>query len=330
LGIGGWRPMLASDVDEYKYGDCKALSNYFCAMLEAVGIKGYYTLIGAGEDYEYLLKDFPSSQFDHVVVCVPQAKDTVWVECTSQNEALGYCGRFTGNREALLITPTGGKLIRTPNYNATDNLQDRQIELVITPDGTAEANVSTHYTGIQQEYASYLAELPEQKRRDMMYEEIGLKNFEILEHTFARQKYRLPAVQEQLKLRLPAFAGKSGKRLFVSPNVLAQWKKVPEADSSRQHDVQFLPYAFLDLDTVKMRIPEGFGVERLPEAVQLKSVFGEYEASFVNQEGMISYRRRLNLNNEIHSKEMYAELVDFCKKIQKADARKIVFVKQEP
>lgn len=329
LGIGGWKPMEAAAVDEYKYGDCKALSNYYCALLEAAGIEGYYTLIGAGEGRR-LRKDFPSNQFNHAVVCVPQGKDTIWVECTSQTEALGFCGTFTGNREALMITPKGGKLVRTPTYDTNDNLQIRNTTLTIYPEGTAEAHINTRYTGIQQEEASFFAEMPQQKRRDMMYEAIGLKNFEIQEHTYARKKEKLPEVAENLKLMLPAYVGKSGKRLFVQPNVLSQWKRIPPADTLRKRDIQFFPFPFVDLDTVKMQLPAGFGVEYLPEPIQVKSTFGEYQASCIQEGETLIYTRRLHLNADIHSKGLYPELIDFCKKMNKADARKIVLVKQEP
>lgn len=330
LGIGGWRPMPASDVDQYKYGDCKALSNYFCAMLNAVGIKGYYTLIRSDRNYEYLLRDFPSSQFNHAVVCVPQGKDTIWVECTSQTESLGYFGMTTCNRDALLITPQGGKLVHTPRFTALNNLQNRVTELVISPEGTAEARIHTRYTGLQQDYRSELAEMPEQRRRDLMYEEIGVKNFEILQHTFARQKDRIPAVEEELKLKLPAYIGKSGKRLFVQPNVLSSWTHIPSADSLREQAIQFSPFPFVDADTVKMQLPTGYSVEHLPETIQVKSAFGEYEASFAQQGETVFYIRRLYFNADTQPKEKFPELIDFCKKMNKSDARKLVLVKAEP
>ncbi|MDX1941214.1 MAG: DUF3857 domain-containing protein [Saprospiraceae bacterium] len=330
LGIGGWRPMTAKDVDTYKYGDCKALSNYFCAMLEVVDIQGFYTLIRAGHDATPILNDFPSSQFNHVIVSVPQGQDTIWVECTSQTAALGYCGSFTGNREALLITPEGGKLVHTPSQSMQDNLQERFTQLKVEATGNAEATITSQYHGLQQEYASHLSEMPEQKRRDELYESMGLKNFEILENTYQRNKDRLPSVAETLRLRLPAYAGRSGKRLFISPNLLSQWKRIPPNDSLRLRNIQFSSFPYLDVDTVQIQIPENFGIEHLPEAVQVTSVFGAYEAGFEKQNNQILFYRRLELNADVHSREQYSQLVDFCKKINKADSRRLVLIQQDP
>ncbi|PTM07293.1 MAG: hypothetical protein DA407_10620, partial [Bacteroidetes bacterium] len=42
LGIGGWQPMLASQVDNLSYGDCKALTNYTKSLMESQGIEANY------------------------------------------------------------------------------------------------------------------------------------------------------------------------------------------------------------------------------------------------------------------------------------------------
>lgn len=79
----------------------KILSNYTIALLKEAGIKGYYTIIRAGRNARPIQPNFPSNQFNHVIVSVPNGKDTLWLECTSQTNPFGYQGTFTEDRWAL-------------------------------------------------------------------------------------------------------------------------------------------------------------------------------------------------------------------------------------
>lgn len=77
------------------------------ALLKEAGIRSVYTVIGSGNDNDYLMVDLPSSQFNHAILFVPQGKDTVWLECTSQTNGAGYLGGNTGNRYALAVDENG-------------------------------------------------------------------------------------------------------------------------------------------------------------------------------------------------------------------------------
>jgi len=85
LGIGGLKPFPAEFTDKKKYGDCKGLSNYMKAALRSVGIKSYVAIINAEYDKEPVDPDFPENGFNHVILCVPDQKDSVWLECTSSS-----------------------------------------------------------------------------------------------------------------------------------------------------------------------------------------------------------------------------------------------------
>ncbi len=145
LGIGGYKPFQASFVNKKKYGDCKALSNYMQACLDAVGITSYQALINAEYNSEKVDPLFPQNAFNHVILCVPGKKDTTWLECTSNTTDFGMLGSFTENRNALLITPDGGVLVSTPKSKASENIFNMSTKVTLNDDasGASESILKT-------------------------------------------------------------------------------------------------------------------------------------------------------------------------------------------
>ncbi|WP_439880251.1 DUF3857 domain-containing protein [Pontibacter sp. MBLB2868] len=327
LGIGGWQPFEASFVDSKGYGDCKALTNYTQAMLKAVGINSYQALIRAGDDESDLLVDFPSSQFNHVVLCVPVENDTIWLECTSQDASAGYAGSFTGGRHALLITPEGGKLVTTPDYSARDNVQRRTTKVKLDEAGNGIAQVSTLYTGLQQESRDYvLHNLKPEEQRKWLYQQVKVPSFEITDFSFQQQKQLVPEVSEKLELSLNKCATITGKRLFLSPNLMNKWTYAPEQLANRTTDI-VRTMAFMDVDTVVFDLPAGYSLEHKPKDQELKSEFGEYKFSIKVEGQQVTYIRILQMKKGVFKPEAYTPYLEFLNNIIKGDKQQIVFVK---
>jgi transglutaminase-like putative cysteine protease len=122
-GIGGWRPMIVKDVDRLGYGDCKALSNYTMALLNAVDVPSYYTKLYGSRDKQNIESDFVSQQGNHIILTIPNGDNYVFLECTSQDDPFGYQANFTDDRDVLVLKPDGGEIIRTKNYENKDNAQ---------------------------------------------------------------------------------------------------------------------------------------------------------------------------------------------------------------
>jgi Domain of Unknown Function with PDB structure (DUF3857)/Transglutaminase-like superfamily len=327
LGIGGFQPFEAITVDNTGYGDCKALSNYMVSMLEVAGVKANYVLIKAGKQQQKMNLDFPSSQFNHAVVCVPIQGDTLWLECTSQTNPFGYAGTFTGNRQALAITDKGASVVNTPVYLEADNMQRRTADVTVDSKGNATANISTTYTGLQYENDNLHFLLNDQfdEQKKWVQNTTDIPSFEINSFKISDKKEIIPSATVQLNLNLNRFASVSGKRLFITPNLMNRFSSIPEPIENRKTNV-VRNMAYTDLDTIQYSFPQDLYPEFVPAPTKIESEFGSYENSYSLDQGKLIYTRRLVMKKGEFAPESYKSLIDFYKKINKADHTKLVLL----
>jgi transglutaminase-like putative cysteine protease len=327
LGIGGLQPFPASVVDQVGYGDCKALSNYMISMLKVAGIQGLYTTIMAGANVPDVITDFPTHQSNHVIVSVPNAKDTIWLECTDQTKPYGYMGRFTDARKALINTPTGGRLVNTPHYSADQNVQSRTITVSLDVSGDAKANTRTFYKALQYENEglSDVVNMGNDKQKEWLQGTTGIPNFDLVSFAMTNIKSRMPSAVVKTELNIRKLATVSGKRLFIIPNLMNRSSAIPPKVDNRRTDV-VVREGYVDLDTVQFNLPDGIYPEFTPETIKHTSRFGEYEAQFKIEQNKLTYIRRMKMKDGVYPKESYNELIEFKKNVNKADNIKVVFV----
>lgn len=329
LGIGGWQPFEAKYVAAKKYGDCKALSNYMYALLKEAGISSNYTVIRAGEDEDEIFDDFPSSQFNHAILCVPMEKDTVWLECTDQYKASGYMGSFTGNRFALLVDENGGKLIRTPKYNMNENIQNRKVTATLQDNGTLVFKAATQYTGIQQDDLQFLlSRLSKDKVKERLHEQLDFATYDVADFSYKEQKKAIPVIDESLTINVSNYATITGKRLFIIPNVMTRSYRKPAQDTARKYDI-VLDKEYRDVDSVEIELPKGYEPESIPAPVLINTKFGKYEAKVKLEGGKLFYYRNIEHNGGRFPAKEFNELVKFYEAMYKADRNRVVLVKKE-
>lgn len=330
LGIGGWQPFEAAYVAKKGYGDCKALTNYMYSLLKAAGIKSFYTLVSAGDDIRnhQMMQDFPSSQFNHVILCVPGKTDSTWLECTSQTMTSGYMGNFTGNRYALLIDEDGGKVVSTPRYGVKENLQIRSVKGTIKNDGSLDVKVNTHYTGMQQDdLHGLLNALSKDKVKKVLNERLDLSTYDVMNFAYEQHKAQVPQIDEQLDISVSNYATVSGKRLFIYPNLLNRnGTRIP--DEERTYDFVF-DYEYRDVDSIEFDLPEGYVLESMPKDVSIKTKYGIYTSSVKFENNKLYYLRvREQYAGKFSAKEK-EELAVYFETIYKTDRSRVVLVKKE-
>jgi hypothetical protein len=329
LGIGGWQPFDATYVATKGYGDCKALSNYMVSILKEAGIKANPVIIKAGQGERGLWEDFPAPLFNHVVMCVPDGKDTTWLECTSQTNSAGYMGTSTGNRKALMLTDEGGVVVNTPSYGITQNVQVRKITAAINAEGNLSADVNTFFRGEQQELQhSLIHSVNKEQREKYLNEALNLPTYTIEKSDYKEMKSSVPSVQEYLKVQAPNYASITGKRIFIQPNLFNKLATKLSTEQTRRFDIKF-DYAYRDVDTIHITLPEGYQSESVPKDVALQSKFGTYSIKFKINGTAIDVVRVNERNAGIFRSSNYPDLVKYLDEIYKADRSKIVLVKKE-
>jgi len=327
LGVGGWQPFDAQYVHERGYGDCKALSNYIVSLLGAAGIVAYSVIIEAGPNPDSLLSDFSCNQFNHVIVCVPCAHDSLWLECTSQSIEAGHLGAFTENRQALMITPLGGVVVRTPKSSSAENEQLRCGSVVLETAGDARASITTRWTGDKGDVIREIVEATSPKDREEWIENtLRLPNATLSSFTFSGFPSHTDSLLLSIRLALPRYASVSGERLFFEPSLMERSVSVPPAIAHRMSPVRF-EFPYHDKDSILYSLPAGYDIETLPSDVKIASSFGEFSSKCTPRgDSVLVFTRELTIRDYEIPPERYAEYRSFFVSVVKSDRGQVVLV----
>ncbi len=327
FGIGGFQPFPASETHELGYGDCKALTMYTHALMKAVGVESYYTLIYAGSNGRNKTDpSFPSSAFNHVFLCMPFGSDTVFTECTSQQVPFGHMGDFTCDRYALMITENGGKLIHTPGYSETDNQACSWTQVEVAADGNATADLRMKFTGLKyDDRLSVWLRSPDEQRKAMI-KALGIGKFDLGAISYEEDRGIPASLSEKVAVTLPRYAALTGTRMFLPLNLENKLSSSLPSVADRKTEVYFED-GFTLIDTVTYHLPAGYKVEAKPESVNLESRFGTYEAGVTIDGETAIYTRKRIVHAGHFPADTYPELVGFYDSMIKADKMSLVLVK---
>jgi len=319
VGIGGWKPFDATVVDKFSYGDCKALSNYTKALLSAAGIKSYYTLVKAGAESNSIDDSFPSSQFNHAIVCVPLNKDTIWLECTNQRMPCGFNGDFTDDRDVLLVDGENSRLVHTRKYPAAENCINRCSKVAIKDEFTGVATVNANYKGLCYDdlMPIYYADNADKLKR--VTQRIELPSFTLNKFDYTENRSMTPSFDEHLNITVTNYVRKLAGDVALLPlNFMNKLSSIPDKVRNRRTNM-CIRRPYMENDTVFYQLPKEFEVTELPAKSDISGKFGKYLASASIKGNEICYIRHLELFNGVFPPEAYSEFRDFLEEISTAD-----------
>lgn len=321
IGIGGLQPIKASEVDKLGYGDCKGLVNYMQSLLNVVGIESYYCVVEAGDDKTDLIPSFASmEQGNHIILCLPLNGDTTWLECTSQDAPFGYLGSFTDDRWVLACTKDGGKLMKTPKFEASSSRQIRSAKLSLTKNGTVEGVVNTTFDGSQFDNHYYLIYKSATEREKALKYIYDINNIEFNEISLSANK-DIPLFIEKLGVSIDRYGNANNERLQLSPNLFNVKRTVP---SVRNRTLPLeLKRGYTDIDSITFTLGEGIVPIVVPKVIKTESKFGTYESEIKMLDGQLIYVRKLVMKDGVFSANDYEAFESFVNEVANYDSIKL-------
>jgi len=328
-GIGGFKPFPVSFAEKKKYGDCKGLTHYMKNILNAVGIKAYAALINAGANEYPVDPSFASNEFNHVILCVPLDKDTVWLECTGKQTLPGVLGNFTENRNALLITENGGVLVKTPSSRSINNQWLAKTAVQVFDDGGAIIHSRIFVSG---EFWDYIYAYTEAKSKDdikkALVNAFGYKAPDDLELKILGDSADGHLVQINLAYG-HFFDFKAGAKHFFPMRQYKLNDEIIKPAEERRYEYLF-DFPYIKTDSTTYQLPAVFKKEAFPVAKEIKNEFVQYKNDVLLTEATNELKiiTHLRLNKHIIPSKQFNEVANSFEAIKKDENQKIVLKKE--
>ena len=340
---GGMRPRTAAEVFAKSYGDCKDKANLMRAMLKVLNITSYPVGIYSG-DPDYVRAEWPSpNQFNHCIIAIKVSDETqaativtdpklgrlLIFDATDDDTTIGDLPGDEQGSWALVVAGESGSLMRMPVTPVESNVLERKIEASLSADGSLAVTIQENANG--QWASGYRSEFRHLARPD--YQK-AIENWITAGAAAAKINKVEPrddAGAGRFNLDIDFVAPSYGQlmqgRLMVfKPTIVSRREALALTDAKRKHPVVLTATAYSE--TLQLKLPSGFDVDELPDAVKLDASFGSYSTNYEVKGNELLFTRKLVQKAGTIPADQYNTVRSFFEKIRAAEQAPVVLTKK--
>lgn len=346
IGIGkgnGYRPRPANLVLQRGFGDCKDKANLMRTMLKALKIEAYPVFIYSG-DPTYVREEWSSPfQFNHCIIAIKVSDETV-VPTVIKHETLGrllifdatdpytMLGDLPDHEQgsfALVAAGADGKLMKMPILPPDANKLERLADVALLPDGTLQGTIREQAFG--QTAMRYRAEsraLSASAYRTRMESWLTRRVTGAKLSKFTPNDYQADSRFElDIEFAAPAYAQiMQGRLMMFKPAFVGRLDSLIVSDGKRVHPVLLDSSSYNE--SIKVKLPEGFIVDEMPEGGRMETAFGKYSAAYEVKDGFLTLHRSLTINKSTVVPDKYEDVKTFFAQVRAAESEPVVLLKK--
>jgi len=307
IGIGGYQPHPASDIFRYHYGDCKDKATLLSSMLRVAGINSNYVLINT--DRGFVNPAVPSIWFNHAILAIElpdevksgnyssvvtakSGKRYIIFDPTDEYTPVGSLRSELQNSYALLVTDSGGELIRTPLLPPGWNTVTRIGRFVLTADGGLSGDVAEDRSGDSAMHERERLHYTDQRERTNLFERwLGrsIQGFTIESMKIDQADQISKDLLINYTFTTPQYGQTRGPLMLVRSRVLDEKSSYVE-HKPRHYSVE-LAHTAHETDTYEIEIPKEYRVDDIPDPVKIDVGFASYQSKIEVEGSKLRYWR---------------------------------------
>ena len=336
IGIGGHQPHAAGDVFAHRYGDCKDKATLLNTMLQEIGIESYNVMISP--ERGIVRPDFPLLYFGHSIIAIhlpdsiqdgglfaivndPQLGRLLFFDPTEEHMPVGYLPSPEQENDALVITPTGGKLVHIPLLPASTNRLLRTGKFTLTSNGGLIGDVQELEWGgpATQEREEFLDREPA-KRAEVFDHFLAnfLNDFKLTGASIGNLEQYDQSLSLEYKFVSPGYASTAGDLLFLRPRIVGD-KSTGMLRLFTEHKPRKYPIDFGEAtrqdDVFDITLPAGYVVDGLPQPVQADCEYATYKSDTKVADGVLHYKRTFEIKDVIVPTDKLPAVRDFLQQV---------------
>lgn len=346
IGVGrgnGYRPHAASQVLAKAYGDCKDKANLMRAMLKSIGITAYPVAIYLG-DSDHVREEWASPyQFNHCIIAIKVGDDVVAptviteaklgrlliFDATDSNTPVGDLNEDEQGSFALVIAGDAGQLMRMPIMPPEASSFDRQADVVLQPEGSITATVRERASG--QTAADFRRQFRDLTSAEYLKLIEGWVTTGVSGAKVSRvdPKDNNDGGRFDLDVDFTAhnYAQLMQNRLLVfKPAIVSRQDSLQLTELTRKQPIVLDSRNFKE--TIRIKLPDGFEVDELPDPLKLDTSFGSYNTSYLVKDGQLVFTRNLTQLSAKIPVAQYQSVRSFFEKIRAAEQAPVVLVRK--
>jgi Domain of Unknown Function with PDB structure (DUF3857)/Transglutaminase-like superfamily len=165
--------------------------------------------------------------------------------------------------DALVSDPKDPLFVKTPLSPPAKSVERRTARLRLSEDGTLEGVVTVEFTGhLANDRKEYDDDDSPQQREETLRSSVRsrLSTAEISDIRIENVSDPVKPYVYKYKVRVPGYAQRTGKRLFLQP-AFFQRGRGPRFSASERHNNVYFHYPWSEEDVVEIDLPEGFALD---------------------------------------------------------------------